>query len=100
MSDSLIGFDYTPRTRIVFGINSIDRLGELTRELPCSRALIVTDAGIAAAGHVTHAVNSLTSAGVEAVVFDKVHENPTTRDVDACQEVARTEKIDCVIGLG
>src|SRR5437879_5535149 len=100
MSDSLIGFDHAPRTRIIFGINSIDRLGELTRELPSSRALIVTDAGLSAAGHVDHVVKSLTSANVTTVVFDQVHENPTTRDVDACLELAKAEAIDCIIGLG
>src|SRR5947209_1345756 len=100
MTDSLIGYDHSFRTRIVFGIGSIDRLGELTRELAGRRALIVSDLGIVAAGHVAHAVKSLTVTGIEAVVFDQVHENPTTRDVDTCVEVARAEKIDCIIGVG
>src|SRR5258708_3018188 len=100
MPAPLIPFDYTSRTRILFGLNSIDRLGELTRDIGAQRALIVTDPGIVAAGHVNHAVNSLESAGIQSVVFDRVHENPTTRDVDSCLAVAKAESIDCIIGLG
>jgi alcohol dehydrogenase len=96
----LISFDYCPRTRIVFGLNSIDRLGELARDIHAKRVLIVTDQGIVAAGHVAHAVTSLTTAGLQSIVFDQVHENPTTLDVNACLVVAKAESIDCIIGLG
>jgi alcohol dehydrogenase len=96
----VIGFDFCPRTRVVFGINTIDRLGELARELGARRALLVTDIGIVAAGHVERAQRALAAAGVEAVVFDQVRENPTTRDVDRCVEVARRSEIDALIGLG
>jgi alcohol dehydrogenase len=96
----IIGFDFSPRTRVVFAVNSIDRLGELARELGAARALLVTDAGIVAAGHVDLARQALEAAGVEVVVFDAVQENPTTRDVDACLEVARSAGIDTIIGLG
>lgn len=100
MQSTLLGFDTQPRTRLVFGLNSIDRLGELTRELPARRVLVVTDAGIVAAGHVEHATRSLEAAGVEVVVFDGVRENPTTLDVDNCLEVARDANIEAFIGLG
>lgn len=100
MPTSLLGFDFQPRTRVVYGLNSIDRLGELTRELGARRALIVTDAGIVGAGHVAHAQKALQAAGVGFVVFDGVRENPTTRDVDNCLEAACGAAIDLFIGLG
>lgn len=96
----VIGFDSRPRTRVVFGLNTLDRLGELARDLSTRRALLVTDAGIVAAGHVDRARQTLEAAGVEVVVFDGVRENPTTRDVDNCLEVARSSDIDTIIGLG
>ena len=40
------------------------------------------------------------AAGVEATVFDGVRENPTTRDVDGCLEVACTVRPHLIIGLG
>src|SRR5258708_39548749 len=100
MPAPLIPFDYTSRTRILFGLNSIDRLGELTRDIGAQRALMVTDPGIVAAVHVNHAVNSLESAGIQAVVFDRVHENHTTREVDACLGVANAGISDGIIGVG
>ncbi|MCS6861642.1 MAG: iron-containing alcohol dehydrogenase [Abditibacteriales bacterium] len=96
----IIGFDFHPRTRIVFGVNAVDRLGELAREVGAGKVLIVTDAGIVAAGHVERAKHALEATGLRVAVFDRVHENPTTRDVDECVQVARAEKIDTLIGLG
>ncbi len=98
--EHLSSFDIQPRVRLVFGENSLERLGELARELPAKRALIVTDSGIVGAGHVARATAILEAAGVEAVVFAEVHENPTTEDVARCLEVAKACRIDAFIGLG
>ncbi|MCX6381861.1 MAG: iron-containing alcohol dehydrogenase [Armatimonadetes bacterium] len=98
--EHLSSFDIQSRVRLVFGENSLERLGELARELPAKRALIVTDSGIVEAGHVARAITILEAAGVEAVVFAEVHENPTTEDVTRCLEVAKACRIDAFIGLG
>src|SRR5436305_3686259 len=100
MTSSILGFDSKPRTRVVFGLNTIDRLGELARELNTQRALIVTDSHLVAAGHVGRACESLSAAGLDVTIFDGVRENPTTRDVDACVSVARSVAADVLIGLG
>ncbi len=93
-------FDFTPRTRIVFGAGSIDRLGELARQYGATRVLVATDPGIVRAGHLARAEESLRAAGVWHVVFDRVVENPTTRTVDGCLALARQERIDFLVGLG
>src|SRR5688572_14119876 len=93
-------FDFQPRTRLVFGVNAVERTGEIVRELGARKVLLVTDPGIAAAGHEQHALKSLATDGVKAVVFDKVRENPTTRCVDDCLAVARASGIEAIIGLG
>jgi alcohol dehydrogenase len=95
----LTGFDFQPRTRVVFGPGAVDRLGELARVIG-TQALLVTDPGIFAAGHVEHARGSLNAAGVNVTVFDQVRENPTTREVDQCLEVARAVHPQLIIGLG
>jgi alcohol dehydrogenase len=100
MSFLLQDFDNQPRTRLVFGPNSLERLGGLARELGGRRILVVTDPGIVAAGHVERAVRSLRAAGLEPVVYDGVRENPTTRDVENCRAVARDADIDLLVGLG
>jgi alcohol dehydrogenase len=93
-------FDWQPRTRLIFGSGSLARLGEVTRELGGSRVLVVTDAGIVAAGHVGRACQALEAEGLTVAVFDAVRENPTTRDVDACVTAARDAGADLLVGLG
>jgi alcohol dehydrogenase len=80
-SSSVGSFDHQPRTRIVFGIDAAARTGELARETGMTRVLLVTDPGIAAAGHAERVRHSLAEAGIETTLFDKVRENPTTADV-------------------
>src|SRR5205085_1842829 len=86
--------------RIVFGTGSLQRLGELARGAGIRRPLVVTDPGIVAAGHMDRAREALAAAGLEPVVYDRVHENPTTVDVDDCLAVAREARIDGLVGLG
>lgn len=102
MQSSLGAFDTQPRTRLVFGVGSLARLGDLTHELGGTRVLLVTDRGLVQAGHVQHAVDVLTGCGhgIETAVFEGVHENPTTRDVDACVAVAREFQPDVIVGFG
>ena len=96
----LHAFDHQPRTRIVFGNGVLSRVGELARDLGCKRVLVVTDAGIVKAGHSQRAIRALNEAGLEAALFDQVHENPTTTDVANCVAVAEAFKTDLIIGLG
>jgi alcohol dehydrogenase len=97
---SLAGFDCQPRTRIVFGADTVDRVGELARGLGARRVLVVTDSGIVTAGHVQRVERSLQAAGLGVVVYDRVRENPTTKDVDQCVAVAKQAGIDAFVGLG
>ena len=87
-------------TKIIFGEGTLDSIGEVAKELDAARALVVTDAGVAAAGHADRAVQSLRAAGLSAECFASTHENPTTDDVDRCTEVARDTQRDLLIGLG
>ena len=93
-------FDFQPRTRIVFGPDKIESLGELAGELGARRAMVVTDPGIVAAGHVERGVTALKRAGIETVVFQDVHENPTTEHVDAGLAIARRHSPEILVGLG
>ena len=93
-------FDYSPRTRILYGEGVSQSAGELARELRAAHVLLVTDPGIARAGHAEVVLRNLERAGLKATLFDRVRENPTTRDVDDCVTVARESQIDLLIGLG
>ncbi|MEQ8788119.1 MAG: iron-containing alcohol dehydrogenase [Pirellulaceae bacterium] len=93
-------FDFQPRTRMVFGPGSVDRLGELAGEMGVRRAMLVSDPGLKAVGHTQRGIDALERAGIETSHFDDVHENPTTLDVEAALGVARRYEPELLVGLG
>jgi alcohol dehydrogenase len=100
-AEVLLGaFDWQARTRLVYGPGLLARLGELASGLGAKCVLLVTDRGIVAAGHAGHAQRFLEQAGLKVVVDDQVRENPTTRDVTRCVEIAREGLVDAIVGLG
>ncbi len=78
----------------------LEKLPEFIKEIDGSKALIVTDKGIRAAGHADRALSVLEKAGCEAVLFDGVQENPTNHCISNCRDFAQEAKIDVLIGLG
>lgn len=96
----MVPFDFQPRTRLVFGPDSIDRLGELAGELGTRRALVVSDPGIVEAGHVEHGLRALRDANIDTKLFDGAHENPTTDDVEAGVKLAKRYEPELIVGLG
>jgi alcohol dehydrogenase len=97
---TLAPFDHQPRTRLIFGINCVERVGELARELPAANVLLVTDAGIVAAGHSDRVRCFLEKFGLRVSIFDQSEENPTTRCVDACLQIAKNNSIDAFVAVG
>ena len=97
---SLSPFDYAPLNRVVYGPGTIARLGELTRELGIRRVLLVTDPGLLRVGHPQTAERLFAEAGVAAVCFDRVKENPDSRLVHEGTVFARAAAIDGIVALG
>lgn len=96
----MIPFDFQMRTRIVFGPDKIEALGALAGELGARRALVVSDPGIIKAGHTEHGLAALRRANITTELFDGVHENPTTDNVEAGLAVAKRFEPELLIGLG
>src|SRR3954451_16061356 len=93
-------FDYQPLGRVVFGPGSLNRLGELARDLGGTRVLLVTDPGLEGAGHPQRAEASLRAAGLAVAVFDDVQENPTGRHVEAGFAAASGHRADLLVAVG
>ena len=96
----LPGFDYQPRTRLVFGVGAVEQVGALARELGASRVLLVTDPGLVMAGHAPRIERLLRDSGLETTTFAEVHENPTTADVGRCLEAARASQVNLFVAVG
>ena len=99
-AEPLPAFDYQPLGRLVFESGGLAKLGALARELGGTRALLVTDPGLEAAGHPQRAMRYLRQAGLEAFLFDGVEENPETKHVAAGVEAAKQHRIDFLIAVG
>jgi alcohol dehydrogenase len=96
----MTSFDFSSRTRVVFGLGSFARLGSLARELRFTRTLVVADAGVIRAGHVAYAERLLADAGIEATVFRDFDVNPDSAMIEAGRTVAEPLQVDSIIGLG
>lgn len=93
-------FDFHPRTHVVFGVGSIERLGELARDLGLRNVLLVADRGLVASGHVAEALAPLRRAGIEVTTFHDFETNPDTNMIETGRAFAATLNIDSIIGLG
>jgi len=93
-------FDFQCPTRIVFGPGKLTELGSIAAALGAKRAFVVSDPGIIAAGHTPRGIDSLRNAGLAVALFDGVHENPTTENVDAGLKTAKEFRPDLIVGLG
>ena len=98
--DASAGFEFRAATRLVVGAGAVSRLGSLVRELGATRALVVSDPGVARAGHTAAGLDALAASGIAAAVFDQFGENPTTEQVEAGTAVARGFRPDMIVGLG
>ena len=87
--------------RVIFGENTIERLGEETKALGVHRVFIVTDPGIQQAGIADKARSALAREGIACHMFADVAPNPTTRHVEAALAFAKAHApIDVIVGLG
>ncbi|MDX1390655.1 MAG: iron-containing alcohol dehydrogenase, partial [Acidobacteriota bacterium] len=87
-------------TRVVYAPRATDRLGELARDLDLRHVLVVTDAGIRAAGHSEHVRQVLENASIEVCIYDEVATNPGEVHVAAGAEIARASHVDGIVALG
>ena len=88
-------------TRIIFGRDSVDRIGTEAREYG-DRALLVTGrSAMRKAGVIDKITNLLKASGFkEAHLYDQVEHDPSTETIDRGAELAREGRDDVVIGIG
>ncbi|WP_037088480.1 iron-containing alcohol dehydrogenase [Neorhizobium vignae] len=95
---SLFGTLRTPRN-LVFGAGQRHALAGYAAALG-RRALVITDARLAADPEFTRLVGSLSRAGLEAMVFDGTIAELPMECIDEAVEAGRAHGADLVIGIG
>jgi len=91
---------YQSPTRLVQRLGAIQELGREASQLGIRRPLLVTDAGVMAAGLLDTALESLRRSDVEPVVFDKVRANPPVDLIDAGAAEYKTQGCDGLVAIG
>ncbi len=86
--------------RVVFGAGALEQVGTIAKDLAFTRALIVSDKGIAAAGLPNRAAQLLEAAGVVPFFFHNFAANPDTDMVEAGRIAAAGARIDGIVALG
>lgn len=99
-SHESLAFAVTWPPSVTFGPGTVRSLGERARAMGASRALLVTDAGLAAIGLADRVAGHLRDAGVETTVFGKVRPNPTMAEVTEGVALIRDGRYDFLVALG
>jgi hypothetical protein len=89
-------------TQIQFEFGAVKLLKQECERVGISRPLIVTDAGVKAAGLLQKALDALSSSsgGMTVAVFDQTPSNPTEAAVRAAAAVYRAQRCDGLIAVG
>ncbi len=66
-----------------FGRGAVDEIGHDVAAMGARRVLVITDAGVAATGAPARVADSLAAQGIQVVVFDGVHIEPTDDSIRA-----------------
>ncbi|WP_339759628.1 iron-containing alcohol dehydrogenase [uncultured Hoeflea sp.] len=93
-------FVFNTTKSIQFGAGSLSRIGELALSTMGRRVFLATDAGMVATGIVDQALAHLKAAGVEVTLFADVKADPPEAVIQAAADMARSARVDGVIGLG
>src|ERR671912_1233316 len=96
----MLGFDFKPRTRVVFAAGAVDRAGDFARELGFRRSLVIADPGIVAAGISARLVSSLGNARIEIHQTSDVAVNPDSDMVARGAAFAAPLNIDSIVAIG
>ena len=84
-----------------FGSGASDEIGFDLSQYDVRRALVITDAGVAATGHPARVAEQLGKFGIEAAVFDGVHVEPTDASLEQAIHHARsTGPWDAFVAVG
>lgn len=97
---SVRSFEYELPTRIVGGPGAIARLPEELAKYGVSKPLVVTDAGVKAAGILDNLLQHLPGGPEAVTVFDAIEPDPTIESVETIAEMVQRGGHDVVIGLG
>ncbi len=98
MDDVAFGFQLA--TRIVFGPGRVAEVGQEAAALSDGAVLLITDAGLVAAGLADRVAGIVKAAGRECTVFSAISSNPRDAECRAAADAALAAGAGAIVGLG
>lgn len=95
--ESIFTMEATP---IKFGAGAINDAGWELKRLGVTRALLVTDPGVAALGIPDRVRASIEAEGIEVVVYDRSRVEPTLESLQEAADFAREAEVDGFVSVG
>ena len=89
-----------PEPEVLEGHASRAQIGEICRQCGYQHVLLITDKTLSALGYDQAITDSLERQGIDYVVFDEIHSEPTIALIEAGREKALEAHAECVIALG
>lgn len=87
--------------KLIFGPGALNQLSDEAKAIGRKKLMIVTYPDIRKAGHLDKVIKLLEKGGItNPIVFEKVMPNPRATMIDEGAALARSEKVDFIIGLG
>lgn len=84
----------------MFGPGARRLVPRFVRNFETRRVLVVSDAGVMAAGWTGEVLDDLSAAGIETVLFTDVTANPRADQIMAGAEVYRAEECEALVSVG
>ena len=85
---------------IITGAGASEKVGEQAKRLGATKALIVTDPGIAKIGYTHQISNNLQNAGITTTIYSDVTPDPTLQNVNDGLKQSVDEKCDLIVSIG
>lgn len=98
----MLNFQYFMPTRIIFGPDTLNQLGD-TPHLPRGKKamIVIGESGIMIKlGYLARVQSQLAKQDVQTIVYDQITPNPESRHVDDAAAICRDNDIDFIVGLG
>src|SRR3954462_4251102 len=87
-------------TPIKFGPGAVEDAGWELKRLGVTRALLVTDPGVAALGHPERVQAAIEREGIEVVLYDRARVEPTLDSLQDAADFARDAGVDGFVSVG
>lgn len=87
-------------TKIIHGIGSSKKVGEVAVKLNAHRALVMHGPNVKAAGIVDPCVKSLEDAGIVCIIYDKIEDEAPMYSIEEAALLGRQENADICIAIG